>query len=138
MSELPEELLRLVDVITPNEEEAKALTGLENAEAAARSLSEMGPSQVILTLGEEGVLYLTHGEPFYVPSFRVNPVDTTGCGDAFNGALACALAEGRGLEEAVRFAAAAGALAATVKGAQEAMPSRGEIVELDEEVRGKN
>lgn len=128
--ELPEEVLRLVDVITPNEGEAKALTGLENSESAARRLSEMGPSQVILTLGKEGALYLADGEPFYVPSYRVNPVDTTGCGDAFNGALACALAEGRGLEEAVRFAAAAGALAATVKGAQDAMPFREEIVSL--------
>lgn len=128
VNELPEEILRLVDVITPNEEEAKALTGLENEEAAARKLSAMGPSQVILTLGEKGVLRLREGELSYFPSYKVKAVDTTGCGDAFNGALACALAEGKDLDESIGFAVAAGALAATVKGAQDAMPSREEIL----------
>lgn len=130
VTELPEEVLQLVDVITPNQEEATALTGLANAQEAARKLSSMGPSQVILTLGERGVLCLKEGESCYLPSYKVNAVDTTGCGDAFNGALACALAEGRELDESLRFAIAAGALAATVKGAQNAMPSREEIMRL--------
>jgi len=130
VSPLPEKTLGLVDVITPNEGEAKSITNCENVQEAARRLSEMGPSQVILTLGKQGVFYLKNGEPCCMPSYRVRAVDTTGCGDAFNGALACALAEGRGLEEAVRFGAAAGALAATVKGAQDAMPFREEIMSL--------
>lgn len=130
VKQLPKETLRLVDVITPNEGEAMALTGWASPEAAARRLWEMGPSKVILTLGERGVMFLRHGEPCFLPSYKVKAVDTTGCGDAFNGALACALAEGKGLEEALGFAVAAGALAATVKGAQDAMPSREGILGL--------
>lgn len=133
VNDLSEEILGLVDLITPNEQEVKGLTDLEEVEAAARKLSEMGPSQVIVTLGEKGSLYVSQGESRYLPGYRVNAIDTTGCGDAFNGALACSLAAGEDLDESLRFAMAAGALAATVKGAQEAMPSREQILNLMKE-----
>ncbi|MEJ5376887.1 MAG: ribokinase [bacterium] len=132
-NDLSEETLQMVDVITPNQGEATALTGCQDAEAAARKLSRMGPSLVILTLGQRGVLCFREGEAIFFPSHEVKAVDTTGCGDAFNGALACALAEGKGVDEAVRFAVAAGALAATVKGAQDSMPSREKIIRLMKE-----
>ncbi len=83
---------------------------------------------VIVTLGGEGALVLpAAGEPWPVPAMQVEVVDTTGAGDAFNGALAAALAEGRSLDEAVRRAVAAGGLATTRVGAREGMPTAAEL-----------
>jgi len=90
----------------------------------------MGPSRVIVTMGERGAMSLMEDQLTFFPPYHVQPVDTTGCGDAFNGALACALAEGKSIAEAVPFANAAGALAATVRGAQSSMPWREQILTL--------
>ncbi len=123
-----------VDVATPNQSEAEAITGIRvdsesSARAAAGVLHTLGVGTVILTMGERGV-YVS-GERFYaVPAFRVDAIDTTASGDAFAAAIAVALAEGQPEEEAVRWAAAAGALAATRRGAQEAMPTRADVDRL--------
>ena len=94
-------------------------------------LRARGVKTVLLTLGERGALLLEEGQrPREVPSYPVEPVDTTAAGDAFCGALAVALAEGKGMEEAARFACAAGALACTVMGAGPSLPSRGAIEAL--------
>ena len=129
---LPPELLELVDVLTPNEGEARALSGQAEPEAAAGELLDRGARSVVVTLGERGALVREQDPPSscLVPGYRVHAIDTTAAGDAFNGALACALAEGLPLREAVAFANAAGALATTKRGAQESLPSREEINRL--------
>jgi len=130
------DLLRLVDVLTPNETEAELLTGIRirtprDAAKAAAALLEAGPRHVIVTLGSRGALVVERAAgAILVPAFEVDPVDTTAAGDTFNGALAVALGEGRSLVEAARFAAAAAAISITRLGAQPSAPNRGEIEKL--------
>ncbi len=129
---LPEGLWQDTDLLLVNETEAAALLGIsppshpEEALAAARALAGRGPG-VVLTLGSMGAVWSWGGREGYQPAFPVQAVDTTAAGDAFAGALALALAEGRGFEEAMRFASAAGALAATRPGAQPSLPYRPEV-----------
>jgi ribokinase len=127
---LSSDVLKLVDVLTPNEGEARALTGQDDLAEAAQILLARGARRIIITLGVRGALLRDSKADKVFPSFPVDAVDSTGAGDAFNGALACALAEGRPLEEAVVFANAAGALTVTRRGVQDALPSRREIDEL--------
>jgi ribokinase len=100
---------------------------MAQAEAAAAALRRLGVGAVILTLGERGALLAHAGGMEAVPPFPVTPLDTTAAGDAFVGALAVALAEGRPLVEAVRWGNAAGALATTRLGAQPSLPNRREV-----------
>lgn len=132
---LPEALLSMVDVLVPNESEAALLAGLPvadqtQAETAAMALLGLGVGTVVLTLGGRGALAAREREMLYKPAFRVEPVDTTAAGDAFVAGLAVALAEGRELDEAVRFGNAAGALATTVLGAQTSLPRRRAVERL--------
>jgi ribokinase len=125
-------LLARVDVLTPNESEVGLLSGTQvvdtgNAERAARRLLEQGVGAVIATLGARGALVVTPDDQQFVPSFPVDVVDTTAAGDSFNGGLAVALAEGRSLRDAVRFASACGALATTRMGAQPSLPTADEV-----------
>jgi ribokinase len=124
--------LKDVTVLTPNQEEARVLTGKPTdtprlAAQAATELAHAGPKHVIVTLGDEGCLIVSGTSDERVEAFRVPVVDTVGAGDAFNGALAVALAEGRPILEAARWASAAGALAVTRRGAQGALPRRADI-----------
>ncbi|HET7771849.1 MAG TPA: ribokinase [Chloroflexota bacterium] len=136
--DLPDALYAVVDVLTPNETETRFLTGVtatttEGAAEAARVLRERGVKTVLLTLGERGALLLEEGQrPREIPTYPVEVVDTTAAGDAFCGALAVGLAEGKGMEEAARFACAAGALACRVMGAGPSLPSRAAIEALME------
>lgn len=130
--ELPDELLSLVDIITPNETEAEKLTGIrvENDEDAAKAsqvLHAKGIHTVLITLGSRGVWSSVNGEGQRVPGFKVDAVDTIAAGDTFNGALITALLEETPLPEAIRFAHAAAAIAVTRKGAQPSVPWREEI-----------
>lgn len=132
---LPREILSLVDILTPNEVEAASLTGIDvhsadEATRAGEKLLESGANQVIVTLGKEGCCWVRRDCRQIFPPFSVTAVDSTAAGDAFNGALACAVAEGCPMEEAIRFGSAAGALAATRRGAQDSLPTRDEIVNL--------
>lgn len=127
--DIPSELYPLVDIITPNQLEASQLVGfpVEGQETAAQAsaiLRERGVGSAIVKLGAQGVFCSTAEETFFVPAFPVQAVDTVAAGDAFNGALAAALAQGRRLSEAVVWGAAAGALCVTKMGAQPAMPNR--------------
>lgn len=126
---LPDELYRLIDIITPNEIEASQLVGFtvnepETAAKAANILLQKGVRCAIIKLGAKGVFCATKEESFYIPAFSVNAVDTVAAGDAFNGGLAAALFEGKTLREAVVWGAAAGALATTKLGAQSSFPDR--------------
>jgi ribokinase len=132
---LPAEVLALADIVTPNETEAASLSGvpvtdLASARRAGEGLLALGCRLVIITLGAQGALLVRPGEVRHFASFAVTPIDTTAAGDAFNGALASALLEGRALEEAIVRANAAGALCVTRRGAQEALPTRQEIEAL--------
>lgn len=130
--ELSDELLSLVDIITPNETEAERLTGIrvendEDAAKAAQVLHAKGIHTVLITLGSRGVWASVNGEGHRVPGFKVDAVDTIAAGDTFNGALITALLEETPLPEAIRFAHAAAAIAVTRKGAQPSVPWREEI-----------
>jgi ribokinase len=128
-------VLGLVDYLTPNAGEAERLSGVpaadaEGARAAAEALTRQGARVVVVTLGERGALACAGDETVHVPAFAVAAVDTTAAGDAFNGALAVALGEGRGLREAIEFASAAAALACTRRGAQPSLARRAEVEAL--------
>ncbi|WP_152051627.1 ribokinase [Tautonia marina] len=130
---LETEMLSHVDFLTPNQEEAAELTTMptetiEQAIEAAKALRDRGGCGVIVTLGDRGCLVLGRdwGQNL-VPAPKVKAVDTVGAGDAFNGALAVALAEGRGPVDAAVFACAAGSLAVTRPGAQGGLAHREEI-----------
>ncbi len=134
-ADLPDELYRSTNILTPNEVEAAHLVGfpvdsLEAAAEAARRLRQRGVETVVVKMGAKGAFCATEGDRFFVPAFPVEAVDTVAAGDAFNGALAVALAEGRPLREALRWAAAAGALSVTRRGAQPSMPTRAEVEAL--------
>ena len=129
---LPDGAYQAVDVLTPNQGEAAALTGVDvtdvgSAGEAAGALLARGVPTVVVKMGEQGVCYAESGRRGHVPAFDVEQVDTIAAGDAFGAALAVGLSEGRDLENAVRWGAAAGALAVTRRGAQEAMPSRSDV-----------
>ncbi len=130
--EIPDALLSLVDIITPNESETEILTGMptetdNQAIEAAHLLLSKGIETVILTLGSRGSFLLTKKMEKLIPAFSVEVVDTTAAGDAFCGALAASLAHGINIEKSVKIANAAGALAVTKLGAEPSLPSREEI-----------
>jgi ribokinase len=132
---LPEEAYRLANIMTPNEIETEILVGLRpgnqaEARTAAGKLRARGLEIAIIKLGAQGVYFESASEHGFVPPFKVVPVDTVAAGDAFNGGLAVALAEGLPLAEAVRWGAAAGALATTKPGASSSMPTRDELDKL--------
>lgn len=129
---LPDDLLKNLWMITPNESEAALLTGIEvktiaDAKSAAEKLREKGVAEVIITLGSNGVYHQNAVSEKHYPAFQVTAKDTTAAGDTFNGALAAALLEGQSLDKAIRFAQAAAALSVQVAGAQPSIPSRKEI-----------
>lgn len=125
---LPASLLALVSVLTPNEHELLALTGLPTAEKALAALAAEGISTVIVTRGSSGALVVHDGRRQLIPGRPVTAVDTTGAGDTFSGVLAAWLAAGAPAEEAARAANAAAALKVTRAGAREGMPRRDEIL----------
>ncbi len=135
------DLLRMVDVVSPNETEAEALIGREihdvtSAKKAAREFLEIGVNTLVLKLGDKGCVFARRGEIGVCPAFPVTPVDTTAAGDAFTAALAVELAKKEPLEKAVRFANAAGALSTLRPGAQPSMPTREEVLRFLQEKKG--
>lgn len=141
--ELSDSLLGLCDYLTPNETEAAALAGfpittLDEAERAADVLLARGVRNVVVTLGARGAFAKSNGIAEHVPAFSAGPVvETTGAGDAFNGAFAVALSEGKGLVEATRFGCAAAGISVTRRGTAPSMPLRREVDVLIEQNQPK-
>jgi ribokinase len=115
-------------ILTPNADEARALAGEDDPEAAARVLAGRTGAAVLVTLGADGALLLDGDRVERLPAPAVDVVDTTGAGDAVNGALAAELAAGRPLREAARFALSAAALSTRTAGARAGMPHRDEVL----------
>ncbi|WP_275332171.1 ribokinase [Nodosilinea sp. PGN35] len=132
---LPPEFFKTVNILTPNQTEASQLTGLAvsdvaTAQAAAGQLVRRGVAVAIVKLGEQGAVVADGGGSFHQPPLPVKAIDTVAAGDAFNGGLAVALAEGRALKEAVAFANAVAAASVMVSGAQASMPTRSRVAAL--------
>jgi ribokinase len=119
---LPAGLLASVDILVPNASEAAAITGVAVDDAVV-ALRRLGPSTVVVTVGEEGSLVASEDGVARVAPFPVRATDTTGAGDAFCGVLAAAIAAGSSLPVALRRASAAGALTATIHGAVPSLPT---------------
>ena len=123
-------LLSRVDDLIPNQTELALLSGAGSTREAIEHLRGMGVRRIVVTLGEEGALVVEDGQEIHAPSHRVTVVDTTAAGDAFVGAFAVALSEGRSTREAAAWGTAAGALAVTRAGAQPSLPTRAELASL--------
>ena len=133
--QLPAEVYALVDYLTPNESETGLLVGFQptnpqESALAASILCERGVQTAIIKMGAQGAYYQSREESGFLPAFIVNAIDSVAAGDAFNGGLAAAVAEGKPLAEAMRWASAAGALATTKPGAMPSMPTRAELEQL--------
>lgn len=129
---LPKSLWRRISLLTPNEHEAELLTGItvkdrSSAASAAAAIHAKGVPNVVITMGSRGAFVSAQGSGKMVPGYKIKPLDSTAAGDVFTGSLAVALAEGRPLFEAARFANAAAALSVTRLGAQPSAPRRQEI-----------
>jgi ribokinase len=140
-------MLHRVDIITPNQSEAEALTSIAvtdqaSAQRAGEALLKAGARAAVIKMGAAGALIVERATPTprvtHVPGYSVRVVDTTAAGDSFTGAMAAALAEGTDLPTAVRFANAAGALACTKMGAQSSIPTRAAVEVLIRKHRTKN
>jgi ribokinase len=136
----PEEILALADIVSPNETELARLTGEEvrgrvSAREAAEKLLALGVKTVVLKLGSDGSMLVTAKKSQHFPAVKIDAVDPTAAGDAFTGALAVELAAGHDIEDAIRFANCAGALAATKLGAQPSLPTRAEVEALAAQMR---
>ena len=132
LEQLPPQLM-CVDILSPNQTEAEALTGIavfdwESAKSAARELRQQGARDIVLKMGALGALVYERDGAFYqVAAMVADIIDTTAAGDAFTAAFTVARCEGRSLEEAAYFGTLAGTLACTRFGAQPAMPNRVEL-----------
>lgn len=125
-------LMQCVTYVKPNETEAERMTGIRvrdeaSARKAADTLLAGGAKGAIVTLGAKGALWKLASDSGFVPGLMVQAVDSTAAGDAFSGALACALARAMPLDEAVRYASLVGALSVTRLGAQPSLPTAEEV-----------
>ena len=127
------ELFHMIDIITPNSNEAEMLTGIavkdvDSAKEAAEYLYSKGVKNVAITLGARGAVLYNEDGFYEIPATKVNAIDTTAAGDVFNGALAVAVSEGKDLLSAVTFACQAASITATRMGAQSSIPYRKELL----------
>ena len=130
-----QELIKHVDFLTPNQNEAELLANCEITDEksihnAFLKIKESSDAVCLITMGEDGVYFLSVPGINQIPSFLVDSVDSVAAGDAFTGGFAVALSEGETLRSAARFGCASGALATTKLGAQSAMPFRKEVDQM--------
>lgn len=138
-AEIPAEIMKKIDIITPNETEVQALTGIcvkteNDARRAAEILFEKGVKQVVITMGSMGAFAADKKKSEWIPRITVEAVDTTGAGDAFNGGFVTAVSEGKDLFTALRYGNVTGALSVTRAGSSPAMPVRSEIDQMYQNV----
>lgn len=130
---IKKEILKGLFLITPNESEAKLLTGVKvtskrTAAQAAEKLVKLGVANVIITLGSRGAYLHTPDTKEIIPAPKVKAIDSTGAGDCFNGALAVALSKEMSMLRAVTFAVKAASISVTRKGAQASLPFGAELM----------
>lgn len=135
-SKLSDNFFQYIDYFTPNETEAEFYSGIkisheQDASSAAAKLLEMGVKNVIITLGEKGLFYFDGEEKIYIKASPVDSVDTTGAGDAFNGALAYGLSLNKSIKECLDLANRAAGLSTTKIGAGNAMPFKKDLELFD-------
>jgi len=123
----PAEMLRAVDYLVCNQPELTSLAGDGETETLADRVRQWGVGSVVVTLGEQGALLVTGQETYHQAAFSVDVVDTVGTGDCFCGVFASSLSSGMPVKAAIRRAAAAAALSATVRGAQTSVPAAAEV-----------
>lgn len=129
---MTDEFLSKAYMITPNEIEAEQLTGVkvtnfESASKACNILKNKGVENIVITMGSQGAFISSKGIEKIIPAFKVNAIDTTGAGDAFNGGLVAALSQGKDIWESATFASALAALSVQKHGATLSMPTLNEI-----------
>ncbi|MGL9746166.1 ribokinase [Enterococcus sp. DIV0170] len=133
LENVPEELLRVTDMIIPNETETEILTGIQvtdeaSLKAAAEHLHQLGIEAVIITIGSKGAFYDVQGRSGIVPAFKVNAVDTTAAGDTFIGAMSSVLEKDfSNLEEAIKYGNKASSVTVQRFGAQPSIPYKNEL-----------
>jgi len=138
--QIPADVLSLVDIVIPNESEARLITGrcvdsIDDAVAAAQDLVGAGARWAVITLGSRGAVCCSNKQTHHLDAIKVDAVDTTAAGDAYTGALAFALAQGWPMLDALRFASAAAALSVTRLGAQPSLGCREEVEHFIEQTR---
>ncbi len=131
---IPDEVLALANLVTPNSIEAELLTGvvvhdIDSAKMAARALHGKGIENVLITLGLKGALLSTPSGFAHIPAYPAHPIDTTGAGDSFNGSLAACLSNGEKLEAAALFASAFASVSVERVGATQDMPYKKDAME---------
>jgi len=130
--------IRLADVVMPSMEDLKTLLGSASPEEALRLILKRGPKTVAIKLGAGGCIVASGGKTVRAPGFKVTPVDTTGAGDAFDGAVIVGLLQGWALEDVAEFANAVGALTTLGRGAVEPIPRQNGVYAFIEAQRGKS
>lgn len=125
--EFPNDIFKYVDIITPNETELKKISGKEDIKEGAMELIERGANSVVVTLGEQGSMYIDKDNTISAGSFTVKSIDSTAAGDAFNAALGIKLIESDDIEDGLEYSNAVGALVTTKLGAQTSLPFKNEV-----------
>ena len=136
--EIPDSMFALADFVTPNETEAEFFTHIYQAdypmeiwrEKAAQALHARGAGTVIITMGEHGAYYSGPEGAFMMPAFKIEPVDSTAAGDAFNGGFVVSIAEGKSIREAMRVGSACGAITTMRRGSLPSLPTADELNEF--------
>ncbi len=129
---IDKEIISLADIITPNRSELEKITETELKDdgdiiKAGKKILEYGVKWVIVTLGSRGVIGIGKDREIFIPAIEVSPIDTTGAGDVFNGALTLRISQGESLEKAMRFAVICAGISVTRKGAQSSIPTLEEV-----------
>ena len=135
LKDIPENILKGIDYIKPNETELQILTGMEvknrkDITEAAKILIKKGVKNVIVTMGGDGCLYINKDIEEFFPAYPVKAIDTTAAGDCFTAAFALALSQNKNWKEAIEFGQKASSIAVTRKGAQTSIPTREEVDEM--------
>ena len=135
-SEIPDDFFQYIDFFTPNETEAsfyfnKPVENEDDCKDAGKFFLEKGIKNILITLGEKGCYFKNNDEEFLMPAFKLNKpvVDTTGAGDAFNGALSVALSQNKTYKQSIEFANLVAGISVTKEGAANSMPTKKEIEE---------